>query len=162
MKYLSKTEHKQRIVSSYLDDLLAKLPPGGKLPGIRSMIQQSSVGRTLLEKQLQYLLSEGIIEVRFRQGYYKKQFSDVPQVLYLHEAFYPARHPGFNDILFSAVREIAQQRGFELLLVKTSDMDEAELLKLLKNSSAEMGSFRTNLHSLRSTSPLKNSIADSI
>ena len=138
MKYLAKIEHKQRVTINYLDDLLAKLPSGGRLPGIRTMIAQSGVGRTLLEKRLQYLVDENFLEVKYRQGYYKKQFSTVPKVLYLHEAFYPARHPGFNDILFSAVREIAQQRGFELLLVKTSDMDEAELLKLLKNSSAEM------------------------
>ena len=68
MKYLSKTEHKQHIAANYLDDLLAKLPPDGKLPGIRSMIQQSNVGRTLLEKRLQYLLDEGAVEVKFRQG----------------------------------------------------------------------------------------------
>ncbi len=138
MKRLSKTEHKHRITVNYLDDLLAKLPPGGRLPGIRSMVLQSNVGRTLLEKHLQYLLREGVVEVKFRQGYYKKQFSDIPQVLYLHEAFYPARLPGFNDILFATARETAQQRGLELLLVKTSNMDESALLKLLKNSSAEM------------------------
>ena len=138
MKYLSKTEHKQHIAANYLDDLLAKLPPDGKLPGIRSMIRQSNVGRTLLEKRLQYLLDEGVVEVKFRQGYYKKQRSDLPRVLYLHEAFYPARHPGFNDILFSSAREIARQRGLDLQLVKTTDMDEAALLKLLKNSSPDM------------------------
>ena len=138
MKYLSKIEYKQRLTNNYLDNLLAQLPPGSKLPGIRTMIEQSKVGRTLLEKKLQSLADNGLIEVKPRQGYYKKLISGKPQVLYLHEAFYPARHPGFNDILFSAIREIAQQRGLELQLVKTSEMDEALLLKLLKNSAAEM------------------------
>ena len=138
MKYLSKTEHKQRIIENYLDDLLARLPPGGKLPGIRTMIAQSGIGRILLEKKLHSLLNNGSIEVRYRQGYYKKSCSTNRQVLYLHEAFYPARHPGFNDILFSAIREIAHQRDLELQLIKTTGMDEAELLELLKNSSPEM------------------------
>ena len=52
MKYLSKIEYKQRLTNNYLDNLLAQLPPGSKLPGIRTMIEQSKVGRTLLGRPL--------------------------------------------------------------------------------------------------------------
>ena len=138
MKIISKTEYKLLLTDNYLDDLITRLPPGGRLPGIRTMILQSGAGRVFLERKLRTMLENGVIEVKNRQGYYKKTVHSVPQVLYLHEAFYPARHPGFNDILFASCREIARQRGYEMKIVKISGMDESSLLAILKNSDARM------------------------
>ena len=138
MSDYSKIAYKRNLVADYLENVLANLPPGGKLPGIRAMVAQSGVGRTLLEAELSRLEREAFIEVRFRQGCYKTVHSDNNLVLCLHEVLYPAKHPGFNDILFSTIRSIAQERGLELQLINIANMDEAELLSLLKNSPAEM------------------------
>ena len=138
MNDYSKIAYKRNLAVDYLENVLANLPPGGKLPGIRAMVAQSGVGRTLLEAELSRLEREAFIEVRFRQGCYKTFRSGRNRVLYLHEVLYPAKHPGFNDILFSTIRSIAQERGLELQLINIANMDEAELLSLLKNSPAEM------------------------
>ena len=138
MNDYSKIAYKRNLAACYLENVLANLPPGGKLPGIRTMIAQSGVGRTLLETELNRLLQKSNIEVKFRQGYYKIAGNSNNQVLCLHEALYPAKHPGFNDIMFDALRTIAQARGMELKLVYVANMDEADLLELLKNSPAEL------------------------
>ena len=138
MSDYSKITYKRRVAADYLENVLANLSPGGKLPGIRAMIEQSGVGRTLLEAELSRLEQNGVIELRFRQGRYKTFRSSNKQVLYLHEVLYPAKSPGFNDVLFETIRSIAQERGLEMQLISIANMDEAELLALLKKSPADM------------------------
>lgn len=138
MSDYSKIAYKRNLVADYLENVLANLPPGGKLPGLRTMIKQSGVGRTLLEAELNRLERESFIEVRFRQGCYKTVHSDNNLVLYLHEMMYPSKRPGFNDKLVKTVRSIAQEHGLELKLVSISSMDEADLLEVFKNYPTEM------------------------
>lgn len=56
---------------SYLQRLLLLTPPGGKLPGMRTLIVESGVGRVRLEHVLAKLCSEGKVESRSRSGYYR-------------------------------------------------------------------------------------------
>lgn len=138
MKALSPISYKRRRIAAYLDDLLAKLPPGGKLPGERELIRTTGVGRTLLERELEKLVERGRIFVKFRQGYFVRPATERPQVLLLHEtSYYPSRTPGFTDILFENIILLAGRRGLSCQCVNMTAMHEDELLALLRNCAPE-------------------------
>ena len=137
MKEFSSIAYKRHRIAVYLDDLLAKLPPGGKLPGMRELIRDSGVGRTLLERELRELVARGRAEVKPRQGYFVRQGAGTERVLLLHEALYPSHEGGFVDQLFDHMARLAGERGLSLRFVKVAAMHEAELAELLTRSRAE-------------------------
>ncbi|MFE4915846.1 NUDIX domain-containing protein [Streptomyces sp. NPDC056652] len=62
-----KTARVDATIRGWLAD--GTLPPGGKLPSERTLVEQLAIGRTALRQVLARLLAEGLLEVRGRSSY---------------------------------------------------------------------------------------------
>jgi len=76
MENFSVNQLKDLRAETYLNSLLMNTPPGGKLPGMRILVQESGVGRIRLEHVLEKFCNEGKLEVRSRSGYYRSPIVD--------------------------------------------------------------------------------------
>ena len=55
----------------YLRDALSPLPPGGKLPSIRTMMEETGTGQLTMAHALERLQKEGLIRIEPRLGVFR-------------------------------------------------------------------------------------------
>ena len=63
--------------------------PGGKLPGLRSLMLESGCGRLRIEHLLQEFANDGIIEIRPRSGCYRMAVEESPAIAFIYFGILP-------------------------------------------------------------------------
>ena len=139
MKRFSVNQVKDLRAENYLNSLVLNTPPGGKLPGINSLVQGSGVGRIRLEHVLAKLCAAGKLEVRPSSGYYRRAVSDEDKRLVLIDFEYNFALPvgkrknlttfaSFLQPLTAELSRLCRLNGFELVFLslgnKLSGVDE--------------------------------------
>ncbi len=125
-------ELKRKKAAVFLDDILVKLPPGGRLPGLRKLIATSGVGRVTIERELRDLAAAGRVGVHSRSGWFRMPDApDTAKIWVLHTANYPVMGIGFVGALFAALGELAAARMLHYSVTGYNGMNEHDIGMLL-------------------------------
>lgn len=103
-------------VTEYLQNRLLALPPGGKLPGIRTIMAETGTGRMTVYHALEELRKAGLIRIDPYSGIYRiKPAAKTNEVRLLNwQIVDPNERYSFFGILFRKLRECAEASGRKL------------------------------------------------
>ena len=119
---------------AYISEVIQQLAPGERLPGMRTMIRNSGVGRIRLEWILKELEVRNVIEVRERSGRYRQRQVSVPPILFIHFSQRPIVEcaNGFIGGAVQILRRHAEESGHTLAMLNARDMPLTELAAILQ------------------------------
>ena len=108
--------------------------PGGKLPGLRSLMLESGCGRLRIEHLLQEFANDGIIEIRPRSGCYRMAVEESPAIAFIYFGILPLStlETDFYGGIYCTLREYAREKGTELEVINASLIAPEKLADLLK------------------------------
>ena len=99
---------KVKRVTEYLLNQLLPLPCGSRLPGIRTIMEQTGAGRLTVSHALQELTQPGFLRVRPDRGLFRsKPDGKSDEIRLLHWSLCNIDEPGFVRTLFGALTELA-------------------------------------------------------
>lgn len=99
---------KVKRVTEYLLNQLLPLPCGSRLPGIRTIMEQTGAGRLTVSHALQELTQQGFLRVRPDRGIFRsKPDGKSDEIRLLHWSLCNIDEPGFVRTLFGALTELA-------------------------------------------------------
>ncbi|MBQ9336506.1 MAG: LacI family DNA-binding transcriptional regulator [Lentisphaeria bacterium] len=99
-------------VTEYLQNKLLPLPYGGRLPGIRTIMEQTGTGRLTVSHALQELMRQGYILIRPDRGIFRiKPAEKSDEIRLLHWSLSSLDRPGFVVSLFRTLEKQAAEAG---------------------------------------------------
>ena len=119
---------------AFVTELINGTPPGTRLPGIRTMMNDANCGRIKLEHLLEEFARDGIIEIRPRSGIYRCAV-EHKLILFIHYSQLPVVEVSDNFIggTLKALRSYIEKNGWVLNVVNASDLSAEKLTALLKS-----------------------------
>ena len=117
-------------VNQYLMKLLLPLPGGARLPGIRTIMEQTGTGQIIVSRVLRKLEKDGFIRIEPCRGIFRNKPSDNPHEIRLLNFFKNINlntRTTFFSILYGNLIERAKADGWEVTMENVSGRQPAEL-----------------------------------
>ena len=110
-------ETRRKRVTEYLLNQLLPLPCGSRLPGIRTIMEQTGAGRLTVSHAIRELARQGFLQVRPDRGIFRtKPDAKSDEIRLLHWSLCSIDTPGFVRTLFGALTELAAKDGRRLTI----------------------------------------------
>lgn len=132
--------HKKTYTDEYIRNFIRELifitTPGGRLPGIRQLMQISGVGRIRLEKILQEFAGNQVIEIRPQSGCYRTaDISGNAPIAFIHFSPQPMVETeySFHGGAVKYLRQKAAETGQELEIIHACGMSDETLCEFVQS-----------------------------
>ena len=118
-------------VNQYLMKLLLPLPGGARLPGIRTIMEQTGTGQIIVSRVLRKLEKDGFIRIEPYRGIFRNKPSENHHEIRLLNFF---KNINLNDrttffsILYGNLIERAKADGWEVTMENVSGRQPVELV----------------------------------
>ena len=136
MNRQSQKSYTNEYIRSFIRELIFITPPGGRLPGIRQLMQTSGVGRIRLEKILQEFADSRVIEIRPQSGCYRTaDISGNIPMAFIHFSPRPMveTEHAFHGGAVKYLREKAAEKGQTLEIIHACGMSDETLCEFVKS-----------------------------
>ena len=128
---------KYNVVEKYIRECIDKTEIGGKLPSVRSIKETCKVSEKTIDRVVERLMLENLVEMRPRSGLYKRKAypRDIKIVCFVGSHLVPDdNNAGFyQQVMYSLFYMLSQENRRISILTADTGADELELLKSLKN-----------------------------
>ncbi|MBE6380931.1 MAG: GntR family transcriptional regulator [Lentisphaerae bacterium] len=139
---------------AFLEDMIARLSPGERLPGLRELMQRSQLGRIRLKRVLDEMVALHRLELRDRSGFYRLQEPPQNQIAFIYFSNAPLieTKQSFPGGIVYALRQEAEKQQLQLKIINAVNMSSGKLSDLLRRQHVKtafiMGGVDANLTSL--------------
>ncbi len=128
---------KYSIVEKYIRECIDQTEIGGKLPSVRSIKDTCKVSEKTIDRVVERLMLENLVEMRPRSGLYKRKSypRDIKIICFVGSHLEPKYNAeGFyKQVMYSLFYMLSQENRRIRILTAKSGTDELKLLQSLKN-----------------------------
>ncbi|UDQ97162.1 LacI family DNA-binding transcriptional regulator [Lentisphaerota bacterium WC36G] len=128
---------KYNVVEKYIRDCIDKTEIGGKLPSVRSIKETCKVSEKTIDRVVERLMLENLVEMRPRSGLYKRKAypRDIKIVCFVGSHLIPedSNATFYQQVMYSLFYMLSQENRRISIITANNSTEELELLKSLKN-----------------------------